>query len=147
MYGAFTGNTVSGLSSNRTHPAIEIDSDSNANVDYSLYWIDEEYVTVNKEPGKISELMIELDNGEQFVETKDLDDPNLLAGDTFAEEIIYSDGNLIYSNRSASELFAETMAANMTRETNLDGKTAMDFYYDETREYFDKMILEMVKLK
>ncbi len=149
-YGAFTGNTLSGSGKGGYHQAIRTkitDDAGNTTYDYRFYWIDGEYSEIiEDEDGNPTQFIIETDNGEVFNEMHSLDDPNLQNGDNFAEQIIYGDGDLVYNSSSGSEFFAETMAANMTRESvNSYEMGALDVYYDETIEYFENMVDEMLE--
>ncbi|MBE5954513.1 MAG: hypothetical protein E7257_10260 [Lachnospiraceae bacterium] len=139
-YGGLTGNT---LMSTSYHPAIRNGGGTDPTTgdtiySYRFYWLDDTSIAAENEAG-VRELTVNLDNGDQFVEEMSLDDPNLLSDVTFAEEIIYSDGNVTYNENTGSEFFAETIAAHMTRESGAEAD-ALNYYYDDTMDYFVELI-------
>lgn len=128
-YGGLTGNTFLDPEYGH-HPAIRRDDGV-----YKIYWIS----------GGIdddgSNLFITLENGERHDETIDFTDEEQCKNSDLDERIIMSEADVVYKDSIAKEFFANSMAANLCRDPN-DLK-AYDFYYQETIDYFEKMLEAM----
>ena len=57
------------------------------------------------------------------------------------ENLIMSDADVVYKDSIASEFFANSMAANLCRDSK--DLRAYNFYYQDTIDYFEKMLEAM----
>lgn len=81
---------------------------------------------------------LQLDNKDKFEDDLQNSDGKM------AQDIINSEGNIVYRDSIAKEFTAENMASNMTREYGDEAK-AHQYFYDETRDFYKGMIREMVE--
>jgi len=146
-YGSFSGNTFCPPPTDPDgygyHDALKCRNykeDANGNLvpDYRIMWANggnwNEYGSITDE-GKIT---ITLDNNDTFEDDLQNSDGKM------AQDIINSEGNIVYRDSIAKEFTAENMASNMTREYGDEAK-AHQYFYGETRDFFEGMIQEMVE--
>lgn len=128
-YGGLTGNTLLNPRGER-HAAIRRDDGK-----YRVYWISG---GINSDG---SDLYITLENGERHDETIDFTDQTQWKNSNLDESVIMSDADVVYKDSIASEFFANSMAANLCRDSK--DLRAYNFYYQDTIDYFEKMLEAM----
>ncbi len=128
-YGGLTGNTLLNPECGR-HGAIR-----KGNGKHRLYWIS----GMIEEDG--SNLYITLENGERYGEIVDFTDEEQCKNSDLDERVIMSEADVVYKDSIVKEFFANSMAANLCRDS--DDLKAYDFYYQETTDYFEKMLEAM----
>lgn len=125
VYGGFSGNT---LSNGPYHPAIFASGGG-----YRLYWIDGK---INKNKG--TGLKVYTDDGEKYkLKDADINNETERKKSEFDENVIKSDGNVIYSGLPGKELWAEDFAANITGSP--DDINGIRFFNPDTLDYIDGM--------
>lgn len=88
-----------------------------------------------------SNLYITLENGERYGEIVDFTDEEQCKNSDLDERVIMSEADVVYKDSIVKEFFANSMAANLCRDS--DDLKAYDFYYQETIDYFEKMLEAM----
>lgn len=131
-YGSLTGNTLT--DSKDVHEAIIREGEDG--IKYRVYWVEGD---INSDG---TGLYIKLDNDERIDETVDFTSEEGRKNSTLDERVIMSDGQVEYTHLVGNEFFAGVMAANLCQR-DVDLK-AYDRYYDETKEYFENMLDEMI---